>query len=57
MPDAYLYGLTGDVDVEHVSDTERMVIMTPVVICVRAYLANEINIILQPKNGLALRWR
>jgi hypothetical protein len=58
MPDAYVYGLAGDVDDERDSDTERVVIMTPVVtritdmICVRVYLVNEINIKSQPKNGL-----
>ena len=37
-----------------------MVIMTPVVTrvadmnCVRVYLANKVNIMLQPKNGLTL---
>ena len=46
MPDAYIYGVTGDVDDEHDSDAERVVIMTPAVtiitdmICVRVYLAN-----------------
>ena len=29
MPDTYMYGLTGDVDDERVSDAERVVIMTP----------------------------
>ena len=55
MPDAYVYGLTGDVDDERDSDAERVVIMTPIVtritdiICVRVYLANEINIMIQPQ--------
>ena len=50
MPDAYVYGLTGDVDDERDSDAERVVIMTPIVtritdmICVRVYLANKISI-------------
>ena len=31
MPDAYVYGLTGDFDEERDSDAERVVIITPVV--------------------------
>ena len=59
MPYAYVYGLTGavdDVDDERDSDAEKVVIMTPVVtritdmVCVRVYLANEINTMMQPKN-------
>jgi len=52
MPDAYVYGSTGDAadDDECVSDAERVVIMTPIVtkmtdmICVRVYLENGISI-------------
>ena len=50
IPDAYVYGLTGDVDDdERDSDAERVVIMTPIVtritdmIWVRVYLENGIN--------------
>jgi hypothetical protein len=55
MPDAYVYGLTGDDDDERDSEAERVVIMTPVVTritdmtCVRLYLTNEINIMFNPK--------
>ena len=42
-----------DVNDARDSDVERVVIMTPVVtriICARVYLANEISIMIQPKN-------
>ena len=41
MPDAYVYGMTGDVDDERVSYTERVVTMKPVVTrmnCVRGII-------------------
>ena len=53
IPDAYVYGLTGDVDDdddERDSDAERVVIMTPIVtritdmIWVRVYLENDIQL-------------
>jgi hypothetical protein len=57
IPDAYVYGLTGDDDDddddERDSDADRVVIMTPVVTritdmtCVWVYLENEINIMFQ----------
>ena len=56
MPDGYVCGLMGDVNDERNSGAERVVIMAPAAsrvtdtICVRVYLANEINIMIQPKN-------
>ena len=49
----YVYELKGDVNDARDSDVERVAIMTPVVtriICARVYLANEISIMIQPKN-------
>ena len=49
----YVYELKGDVNDARDSDVKRVAIMTPVVtriICARVHLANEISIMIQPKN-------
>ena len=57
MPDAYVYGLRGDVDNDCGSEAEKVAIMTLIVtritdiICIRVYLANEINVMFQFENG------